>query len=192
MTGEGSRVRRGGHATTVRGDLVTWTEAEGAQGTRWREALERDGHLVRALLLETSSAGRPTRLEMTTLAGLLTLHPEPDESALHGNVVGLDGVRHLAFPWSPVHELLVLGSPASATSTLRRLAGSLVVGAPRTFDLLRIDDDLDPRTVRWSFERISRHAWHLRDTIASEERRITVDDDGRPVLTDAVSWPLEA
>jgi hypothetical protein len=192
LTGEGSRVRRGGHATTVGGDLVTWTEAEGARGTRWREMLERDGRLLRGLLLETSMAGRPTRLEVTTLAGLLTLHPEPDESALHGNVVEAAGVRHLAFPWSPEHELQVLGSPASATVSLRRLARLVPVGASRTFDLLRIDDDLEPRPVRWSFERISRHAWHLRDTGGSEERRFTVEDDGRPVLADAVSWPLEA
>jgi len=187
-----TEVRRGGHATTVGGDRLTWTGAEGARGTRWREAVERDGHLVRALLLETSPAGRPTRLEMTTPAGLLTLHPEPDESALHGNVVGVDGVRHLTFSWGPEHELLVLGSPASASVTLGRLVGGVVIGASRTLDLVRVDDDLDPRPVRWSFERVARHGWHLRDAAGPEERRLTVDDDGRPTLADAVSWPLEA
>lgn len=184
-------VRRGGRATTIGGDLLLWSEAEGTRGTRWRESLVRDGALVRSLLLEGSTAGRPARIEMTTSAGLLTLHPEPDESALHGNVVRADGIRHLAFAWSAEHELLILGSPASATTTLRRLAGKLVVGSTRVLDVLRIDDELDPRPARWNVERIARHAWHLRDVDGSEERRLTVDDDGRPLLTDAVSWPLE-
>lgn len=184
-------IRRAGRATTIGGEILTWTEAEGTRGTRWREALERDGTLIRSLLLEVSAAGRPTRLEMTTAAGLLTLHPEPDESALHGNVVRGDGVDHLAFAWGAEHELLVLGSPASATIALRRLAGRVVVGATRPIDVLRIDDTLDPRPARWTAERVARHAWHLRSDDGLEERRLTVDDEGRPVLTDALSWPLE-
>ena len=184
-------VRRGGRATTIGGDQLIWSEAEGARGTRWRESLMRDGALVRSLLLEVSTVGRPTRLEMTAMAGLLTLHPEPGESELHGNVVGVDGIRHMAFPWSGGHELLIFGSPASATITLRRLAGTLVVGETRVLDVLRIGDDLDPRPARWSVERTARHAWHLRDMDGTEERRLTVDDDGRPLLTDGVTWPLE-
>ncbi len=184
-------VRRGGRATTIGGEQLVWSEAEGARGTRWRESLVRDGALIRSLLLEVSTAGRPTRLEMTATAGLLTLHPEPDESELHGNVVGADGIRHLAFPWSGEHELLIFGSPASATITLRRLAGTLVVGATRVLDVLRIDDALDPRPARWNVERTARHAWHLRDMDGTDERRLTVGDDGRPLLTDDVAWPLE-
>ena len=185
-------VRRGGRATTLDGDLLTWTEAEGVRGTRWRESLQRDGQLVRALLLEVSPTGRPTRLEITTRAGLLTLHPETDESAIHGNVVGADEVRHLAFAWSQEHELLTSGSPAAETVTFRRLARDLAVGASRVLDLLRVDDDLDPRMVRWSVERVSRQEWHLRDTDGPEERRLTLDDDARPMLRDGISWPLEA
>ena len=184
-------VRRGGHARTLLGDLVTWSQAEGERGTRWREAIERDGHLLRSLLLEVSMAGRPTRLELTTRAGLLTLHPEPDESAMHGNVVAADGVRHLAFAWSPEHELLILSSPASATIAVRRLVRRVIVGASVVVDMLRIDDELDPRPVRWRVERIASHGWHLRDTKSDEERRLTVEDDGRPALINEVSWPLE-
>lgn len=184
-------VRRGGHATTVTGDRITWTEAEGVRGTRWREAIDRDGQLTRALLLEVSTAGRSTRLEISGAAGLLTLHPETDESAIHGNVVAAEGVRHLAFPWSAEHELLVLDSPAAATITIRRLAPHLIVGATRNLDVLRIDDALDPRPVPWRVERIARRAWHLRAEDGREERRLTVGDDGHPVLTDEVSWPLE-
>ncbi len=185
-------VRRGGHATTADGDRLTWTEAEGSRGTRWREALERRGRPIRALLLEVSSAGRPTRLEMTTAAGLLTLHPEPDETAIHGNVVGPDGVRHLAFVWGPEHELLVPDSPASATIALRRLGPRSVVGSRWTLDVLCIDDELEPRPLRWSFERVADRTWQLRDTAGREERRLTVDDDGRPIVGEEVVWPLEA
>lgn len=184
-------VRRGGHATDERGDQLTWSQAEGARGTRWREAVERDGRLLRAVLIETSVAGRPARLEMTTRAGLLTLHPEADESAIHGNVVGAEGVRHLAFGWSADHELHVVGSPASMTVTLRRLGRTIPAGGTATLDLLQIDDDLDPRPVRWSFERVSRQAWHLRDTEGSAERRLTLADEELPVLDKALSWPLE-
>jgi hypothetical protein len=184
-------VRRGGHARTPLGELLTWTQAEGERGTRWREAIERDGQLMRSLLLEVSTAGRPTRLELTTRAGLLTLHPEPDESAMHGNVVAVDGVRHLAFAWSREHELLILSSPASATIAVRRLDQRVMVGASVVVDMLRIDDELVPRPVRWRVERIATHGWHLRDTESDEERRLTVEDDGRPALADEVSWPLE-
>lgn len=184
-------VRRGGHARTPLGDVVTWSQAEGERGTRWRESIERDGQLLRSLLLEVSTAGRPLRLELTTRAGLLTLHPEPDESAMHGNVVAADGVRHLAFPWSPEHELLVLVSPASAAIAVRRLERRVIVGAVRVVEMLRIDDELEPRPVRWRVERIASHGWHLRDTESDEERRLTVEDDGRPALMDEVSWPLE-
>lgn len=185
-------IRRGGRAATLGGDQLLWSEAEGARGTRWREALVREGALVRSLMLEVSTAGRPTRLEITAPTGLLTLHPEPDESALQGNVVGADGIQHLVFEWSTEHELLIFGSPASATITLRRLAGTLVAGAARDLDVLRIDDDLDPQPARWHVERIAGHAWHLRDRDGTDERRLTVDDDGRPLLTDSVTWPLEA
>lgn len=184
-------VRRGGRARTPLGDLITWTQAEGDRGTRWRESIERDGSLVRALLLEVSPAGRPTRLEMTTRAGLLTLHPEPDESAIHGNMVSVEGVRHLAFGWSPDHELLVVGSPASTTITLRRTQRHVMVGASTVLDVLRLDDDLAPRPSRWRVERVATHGWHLRDTDTDEERRLTVEDDGRPSLLDEMSWPIE-
>jgi len=163
-------VRRGGHARNPLGDLVTWSEAEGERGTRWREAIEREGRLVRSLLLEASADGRPTRLEMTTLAGLLT---------------------HLTLAWSPEHELFVVASQASATIGIRRLARSMVVGAAVVLDLVYVDDELAPRPARWRVERIGTHGWHLHDVDGSEERRLTVADDGRPILLDEVSWPLE-
>lgn len=184
-------VRRGGQARTLDGASITWTQAEGARGTRWRESIVSELGLRRAVLLEASVAGRPTRLEVTTQAGLLTLHPEADESAIHGNVVRADGVRHLAFEWSPAHELLLLGSPASAAVTLGRLASELAVGESRTLDVLRIDDGLDPRPARWSALRTDERGWHLRSLDDGEERVVTLDASGRPVLPGAVEWLLE-
>ncbi|MFL5684613.1 MAG: hypothetical protein ACJ77D_01035 [Chloroflexota bacterium] len=186
-----AHVRRGGHARNPAGDLITWSEAEGERGTRWRESIERDGRLVRSLLLEASTDARPTRLEITTRAGLLTLHPEPDQSALHGNVVTSDGIRHLAFPWSPKHELFIVASPASATIAIRRFARSVVVGAAVDVDFVYVDDELEPRPARWRAERTGPQAWHLQDVDGSEERRLTVADDGRPILLDEDFWPLE-
>ena len=185
-------VRRGGHGRNPLGDGLTWSEAEGERGTRWREALERDGQLLRSLLLETSPAGRPTRLEMTTRVGLLTLHPEPDETAMHGNVVGPAGVRHLALPWSAEHELFVVASPATATIVVRRLTRRLTVGASTELDLLHVDDELQPAPVRWRVGRVGDDEWHLTDVDASSGLRMTVADDGRPILLDEESWPLES
>ena len=122
-------LRSGGRAVLPNGATIVWSVAEGARGRRWREAVTIDGGLVRSLLLEVSTAGRPTRLEMTTAAGLLTLHPSTDERELHGNVVTPDGVRHLRFKWSPGYELVVLGSPGSAAVAVGRMAGVLEVGA---------------------------------------------------------------
>jgi hypothetical protein len=184
-------VRRGGRARTLDGASITWTQAEGARGTRWRESIVSDSGLTRSVLLEVRVAGRPTRLEMTTRAGLLTLHPEADESAMHGNLVGANGVRHLTFDWSPAHELLLLGSPASAAVTLGRLASELPVGETRTLDVLRIDDALDPRPARWTASRTDVRAWHLMSLDDGEERHVSLDASGRPVLPGAVEWPLE-
>lgn len=184
-------VRRGGRSRTLDGATITWTQAEGARGTRWRESIVSDGGLSRSVLLEVGAAGRPTRLELTTRAGLLTLHPEADESAIHGNVVGADGVRHLAFGWSPAHELLLLGSPASAAATLGHLASEMDVGESRTLDVLRIDDGLDPRPARWTARRTDERAWHLRSLDDGEERRVSLDASGRPVLPGAVEWALD-
>jgi hypothetical protein len=105
--------------------------------------------------------------------------------------VSTAGVRHLEFPWSPEHELLVLSSPASATIAVRGLDQRVIVGAAVVVDFLRIDDELVPRPVRWRVERIATHGWHLRDTESDEERHLSVEGDGRPALADEVSWPLE-
>jgi hypothetical protein len=185
-------IRRGGQARLPGGASLTWSQAEGARGTRWREASVVGDGLVRSLLLEVTSGGRPNRLELTTAAGLLTLHPERDESAMHGNVVTPSGVRHLSFPWSPDHELLVLASPASAALTLGRMASHVAVGSAIDCEVLRIDDALDPQPARWRLTRTGERDWNLAAIDGEERRTVTLDSTGRPVLPEAVDWPLEA
>lgn len=184
--------RIGGQATLPSGEAITWTSAEGARGTRWREAVTRDGRLLRSVLLEVSATGRPARLELTTAAGLLTLHPEADQSALHGNVVGDAGVRHLALEWSAAHELLVAGSPAAASVAVWRQVPHIAVGGTAALDVVWIDDALDPRPGRWTIARIGQSDWRLQGADGSAGLEVHLDPGGVPVLPGAVGWPLEA
>ena len=112
-------LRRAGRGTLSDGTTLIWSLAEGERGRRWRAASTVEGRLTHALLLETSPGGRVQRLELTTASGVLTLHPEPDGRSIHGNVVHVGGVRPLAFPWGPEHELEVVDRPfASAVMIL--------------------------------------------------------------------------
>ena len=183
--------RAGGRASLPSGAMVVWSVAEGVRGRRWREAITVDGSLRRALLLEASPAGRATRLELTTVAGLLTLHPDTDSRELHGNVVTPSGIRHLRFDWSPEHELFVVGSPASASVALRRFADVLAIGETQQVPGVSIDDALEPRPGAWQVTRAAVGDWDLRRDDGSEEDRTSLDEEGIPILPGAVSWPLE-
>lgn len=159
--------RSGGRLEHVDGSTVVWTIADGRRGRRWREVRTRDGAVEQVVLIETDPDGRFTRLEVSGAAGLLTLHPEPDHSTLHGNVVGTGGVRHLAFPWSARHGLLVEGSPCSVAALAWRRP-------PGTVTVLRIGDDLVPRVADCDL-----------GTLGSSPMA-----DGSPA-GDGPSWPLE-
>lgn len=104
-------VRRGGAGTLPDGARLVWSVAEGTRGRRWRWWLATDDGTSLAALLETDPDGRPTRLELAGAAGLLTLHPEPDERSAHGNVVSAAGVRPLVAPWGPGWRFAVEGLP---------------------------------------------------------------------------------
>jgi hypothetical protein len=63
-----------------------------------------------SLLLELDREGRFSHLELSTAAGLLTLHPEGD-GTLHGNAVTADGVHHVVgLPWDADGTVLLDGS----------------------------------------------------------------------------------
>jgi hypothetical protein len=184
-------IRTGGRARTIDGATVVWSRADGARGTRWREALQRDGQLTRSVLVEASPDGRVGRLEVATVAGLLTLHPGADGATLHGNVVTPAGVRHLSFPWGPDHDILLLGSPAVASITLSRLRAEVPVGETIEMELLFIDDALAPRPMSWRILRESESGWDVRQPESGQVRRLTLDPSGYPVLAEAEVWPLE-
>jgi len=97
--------------------------AEGRRGRRWRSARrDANGVLLSDLLLEVDPAGRWTRLELASARGILTLHPEPDDTAVHGNVVTGKGVVPQVFAWSPGHRLVVAGEPVAAVALGRGCA----------------------------------------------------------------------
>lgn len=113
-------LRRAGRLDVGGGETVLWSVAEGRRGRRWRSLrLSSRGTVVSDLLLELDPAGLWSRLEISTAAGILTLHPEPDGRSVHGNIVTERGVLPLALPWSPGHRLLVPGEPVAAVA-LRR------------------------------------------------------------------------
>jgi hypothetical protein len=161
-------LRRAGHGRAPDGSIVTWSVAEGRRGRRWREVVRVGDAIRSSLLLELDPERRFSHLELSTAAGLLTLHPEPDRT-LHGNAVTGNGIRHIAgWPWSPDRAIALTGSTVCLAAARRR------DGAGATEWLaIGLDLALDPvvRLVR-------------RDSSL-------VDADGLPVLADGASWPLE-
>ena len=162
-------LRVAGSGRSPDGAIVTWSVAEGRRGRRWREAVTRDGAVVHSLLLELDPDGRFAHLELTTAAGLLTLHPEGD-GTLHGNAVTPAGITHLrGMRWQPDDVILIEGSVVC-----RAVAGQWQLA--RELDGLgavRVEPDLSLLRARAT------------DTAAP------VDGRGLPVLEDSREWPLE-
>jgi hypothetical protein len=160
-------LRRAGRGRLRDGSTVVWSVSEGTRGRRWREMRRTaEGVLITSLLLETHPDGRFAHIELSTAAGLLTLHPEAD-GTLHGNVVTVLGIRHvIGLPWTAGSVVLVEGSVLASAAASRTLAGDAADG-------VRITTDLDIVAIH---EKIS----------------LEVDADGLPLLDDAASWPLEA
>jgi hypothetical protein len=158
-------VRRAGHAELGDGATVTWTVSEGTKGRRWREVAVRGGAVVHSLLLETFPDGRFAHLELSTAAGLLTLHPEGDGS-LHGNAVSAEGVVHVVgLPWPDGSVVLVEGSRISSAAAAGIDAHHAVV--------VGLNLSVDERPVE------------------SPDFGPGVDRDGLPVIEGGASWPLE-
>ena len=162
-------VRLAGHGRRADGAEVDWTLSEGRRGRRWRETVVVDGVLLHALLLETGPDRGFTHLELASAAGLATLHPEGD-GTLHGNVVGVSGVRH------------VVGLAFAAGGAIT-VAGSVVAGAALAWRATaRAGDEtvvMDPASLTLS----------VRPLVA--EDLTAIDADGAPRLEGGRSWPLE-
>jgi hypothetical protein len=158
-------LRRAGHGRAPDGALVTWTVAEGRRGRRWREVVATEQGIRSSLLLELDPDRRFSHLELSTTAGLLTLHPEPD-GTLHGNAVMAEGMRHVVgLAWDPAGVVLLDGSAVC-------LAAAIGAGGDST-SCLRIGLDLE-----------------LEIGMSSLDRSATTTD-GLPLLVDGASWPLE-
>ena len=130
-----------------------------------------------SLLLETFPDRRFAHLELTTAAGLLTLHPEAD-GTIHGNAVRGAGIDHIAsVPWPAGSILVVDGSAvaiAAATWFLSALWGD------RSHDvrmpIVTVSPTLDVRAGTIPGDGFSHEA---------------IDADGLPILADGSAWPLE-
>jgi hypothetical protein len=185
----GGPLRRGGRGRQVDGALLTWSIAEGARGRRWRGTTTVDGILHQACVLETDGEGRPGRLEIASNAGLLTLHPGPDDRELHGNVVTPRGIRHLRFAWSPAHELLVEGLTLASVAIAWRLSGEVPVGEGIERHAVLVASTLECREDVARFERLALAAWRIRAGALTMDAR--AEPNGVPGLDDAADWPLE-
>ncbi|HEX5148403.1 MAG TPA: hypothetical protein VFW02_04930 [Candidatus Limnocylindrales bacterium] len=183
-------VRRGGTATLPDGDEVVWSVADGRRGRRWRAATIHVGVLTSSMLLEVDVDGRPGRLELTTPAGLLTLHPEATGS-LHGNAVTPGGVRHLTFAWSDEHGLEIDGLPIPTAVTAGRLAATIPVGEGTTVPVVGIAlDDLTVHAAERRYRRLDRTTWRIEG--GGREETLAIDGRGLPVWPGtAGEWPIE-
>ena len=162
-------LRVAGTGRSPDGATVTWSVAEGRRGRRWREAVVRDGAVVHSLLLELDPEGRFAHLELTTPAGLLTLHPEGD-GTIHGNAITAAGITHVrGLPWDQDDVVLIDGSVVCAVVAVQ---WRLSRGA-EDLGVVRVPVNLSLERERKSIE------------------RAPVDARGLPLLENAHQWPLE-
>jgi hypothetical protein len=170
-------VRRAGSGRFVDGTDVFWSVAEGQKGRRWREVRSKAGFVVSSLLLETFPDRRFAHLELSTAAGLLTLHPEGD-GTLHGNVVTATGVRHvIGLPWPAGSAVVVDGSAISIAAAAWFLTVDHSPTEPsERRPIVMIDPSLGVKAASMPADGLSHDK---------------IDVDGLPVLENGQSWPLE-
>ena len=165
-------LRRAGRGSLADGSTLLWSVAEGASGRRWRSVtLDPAGTVSLVLLLDVDPAGRIGRLELTSAAGMLTFHPEPDGRSAHGNVLSADGVRPIALAWSEDHELRVSGSPIPSAVTARHRPPSRT-----TAQIVAVNAQLEVEELAG---------------VPTAEGSVPVDARGIPQLAGASEWALE-
>jgi hypothetical protein len=178
-------LRRAGSGRLADGATLTWSVAEGSRGRRWRAQRLEDDVLCVSMLLEVDGAARSTRLEVDCAAGMLTLHPEPDWQAAHGNVVGREGVRPLSFDWSDDGVFVVDDVPIGEIAAISRLAPQIGVGERVRLRVLVVDRQLGVARAERSFVRLTDKDWRC------ESESLSIETDGTPRLPDGGSWELE-
>ena len=186
-------IREAGTGVLADGSRLVWSVADGRRGRRWRAVATLDGAISHALLLEVDVEGRPSRLELTTVAGMLTLHPDTSRGSLDGNVVTPAGVRHLGLPWSDEHGLEIQGQPIASAVTAYRLAGAMAVGEGRAIPVVLITADLLVSEATRRFVRLGESEWSIEGANGSAgATTVEVDERGIPVgLKGRREWPLE-
>lgn len=181
-------IRQAGRLVDPDGRTRLWTVAEGTRGRRWRERWSGpDGDV--ALLLETDPRGAWRKLELAGPTGLLTLHPEDDDTAVHGNIATAQGIRHLTFPWGPAHRLHVAGSVATLVVLAQRLAGDVAAGEGTRQAGLVVADDGDVRPACLVVSRMEHDTWAVQ--VGERTDRVRLDGAGLPTGDAGASWPLE-
>ena len=186
MTDAADWLRRAGHGRLADGADITWSIAEGRRGRRWREVRVEGEAVISSLLFETAPDRRFSHLELSTAAGLLTLHPEADET-LHGNVVTAEGLRHVrGLAWPPDGVILLESSPITIAAAAHALWASLGPGLAGSVEGLVIGRDLGlaRRSIEVRQLEAGRWAVHGSDPLA-------VSEAGMPLLPDGLDWPLE-
>ena len=143
--------------------------------------------VVSSLLLETDSDGRFSHTELSTAAGLLTLHPESD-GTVHGNTVGEHGIGHLVgLPWDPDGLFLVEGSAIAVAAAALHAGSRVAVGSTSALPAVVASLDLGLSGEDMPVRRPSAATWQI-----GGQPTLTVDERGLPVLVDGIDWPLEA
>lgn len=183
-------LRVAGRSRAADGAVIAWSVAEGSRGRRWRATAALEGLISHVVLLEVDPRGRFGRVELTTPAGMLTLHPEPDEREIHGNVVAADGsVRPLAFDWSTGHEIEIVGRPIATAIALHRRRELVPVGARALIPVLSIDGLLGVEAGVRRVIRLDADRWAVDEASGAAAVEIVVDARGLPAA-EAI-WPLE-
>ncbi len=145
-----------------------------------------EGGLRHSLLFETAVDGAFSHLELSTPAGLLTLHPEGD-GTLHGNAIEAGGIRHVVgLPWDARGVVDIEGSAIAGGACALSLAGEIVPGASARRTLLRVTVGLLITTGPALVERIDDETWRI-----AGGQPFRTDATGLPLLADAEAWPLE-
>ena len=181
-------LRRAGRLPLEDGRMVTWSVAEGRRGRRWREVVRKrhDPGIRHSLLLEIDPEGRFAHLELSTNAGLLTLHPEGD-GTLHGNAIKAGGVVHVrGLSWDRDGIVLVDGSLVSRLAAFPGLATVIEAGAARSILVLRIPADLELLSATEEVRRLADRRWSI-----GGMEDYAVDDEGLISGSPGLSWPLE-
>ncbi len=128
--------------------------------------------------------GRFSHLELSTPAGLLTLHPEGD-GTLHGNALLAAGVRHVAGLAFDRNGLVDVAGSATARAAMAHALVLTPPGPGERRSMLRISRELELVVARVRVDTLAAGRWRV------GEDELAAAVDGLPILDAALDWPLE-